>query len=270
MSEDGPIGVPEGALVNQDEWEQFVEQASRSHFRGLIRILSRLPSGPRCEACGSPFGGIGGRLMRATGKGPSRKNPRWCAGCFELAPPGGFTGNIGVLFVDVRGSTALTERVGPTEMAATLNRFYERVTRVVVQHGLIDKLIGDEVMGIYLPPFPPPDRFAQTLVSDALDVLASVGYGSDEGPVLDVGIGLDVGVAYVGHVGQGEISDFTAIGDVVNTASRLQAEAGAGEVVMTENVAESADLDPRRGRGQEFVLKGKTHPVTARVIGFGN
>ena len=208
--------------------------------------------------------------MRATGKGPSRKNPRWCAGCFELAPPGGFTGEVGVLFVDVRGSTAMTERTGPTEMAAILNRFYERVTRVVVRHGLIDKLIGDEVMGIYLPPFSPPDRFAQTLVSDALAVLESVGYGTDEGPVLQVGIGLDVGVAYVGHVGQGEISDFTAIGDVVNTASRLQAKAGAGEVIMPETVAEAAELDPRRGRRQEFVLKGKTRPVAARVMGVDN
>lgn len=204
--------------------------------------------------------------MRATGKGPSRKNPRWCAGCFELAPPGGFTGNIGVLFVDVRGSTAMTERVGPTEMAATLNRFYERVTRVVVQHGLIDKLIGDEVMGIYLPPFSPRGRFTQTLVSDALDILESVGYGTADGPVLDVGIGLDVGVAYVGHVGQGEISDFTVIGDVVNTASRLQSKAGAGEVVMPETVAESADLDQGRGHRDEYVLKGKANPVAARVI----
>lgn len=258
--------LPAGAQVNQDEWDLFAERFGRAHWRGLVHGLSRMPSGPRCEACGGPFGGLGGRVMRSIGRGPSRKNPRWCAACFEEAPEGGFTATIGVLFIDVRGSTALGETLTPRELVRRLNEFYDLVTRVVVRHGLVDKLIGDEVMGIYLPPFSPGGRFIDTLVGDARELVRSIGYGSSTGPVIDVGIGIDVGPAYVGPVGEGEVKDFTAIGDVVNTASRLQAVAERGQIVMPERVARDAGLDSTLGQRVELELKGKARPLDARVL----
>jgi adenylate cyclase len=90
--------------------------------------------------------------MRRVGKAPSRKNPRWCNLCFEKAPTGGATLTLGVLFADVRGSTAFAEQKPPAYVAAVMNRFYARLTQIIVRHGIVDKLIGDEVMGLYLPP----------------------------------------------------------------------------------------------------------------------
>jgi len=255
---------PEDAQADAEEWARFFDYFGHAAVRRGIRILSRLPSAPRCEACGNPFTGFGGWLMRRAGKSPSRKNPRWCQACFEKAPTGGVTLSIGVLFADVRDSTALAETLPPGEMVAALNRFYSKLTQVIVQHGIVDKLIGDAVMGLYFAPLTSDGRYVDSMVSDAHAILRAQGYGTPGGPQLEVGIGLDVGPAYVGIVGEGEIRDFTAIGDVVNTASRLQGVAMGGEIVMSEAVARIASVD-----GGEVVmldLKGKAEPVTARRI----
>jgi adenylate cyclase len=256
--------VPEGAQTNAEEWDRFFEQFSHATIRRVVRIVSRLPSEPRCEACGNPFKGVGGALMRMVGKGPSRKNPRWCRLCFEQAPAGGTTLTIGVLFADVRGSTALGERTSPAELATTMNRFYGDVTKVIVNHGIVDKLIGDEVMGLYFAPMTPDGRYVTAMVDDARRILEAVGHGTAERRALDVGIGLDVGPAWVGIVGEGEVRDFTAIGDVVNTAARLQAVAQAGQIVMSETVAALAGC--RDGESVRLDVKGKAEQVPARVV----
>jgi adenylate cyclase len=198
------------------------------------------------------------------GKSPSRKNPAWCALCFEMAPAGGATLTVGVLFADVRGSTALSERTSPKTMAETMNRFYSDVTKVIVRNGIVDKLIGDEVMGLYFPPLAPGGRYVDAMVRDAHDLLEAVGYGRGREPQLEVGVGLDIGPAFVGIVGDGAVRDFTAIGDVVNTAARLQGRARGGEIVMSEQVASMAGIT--EGVAVELDLKGKAEPVRARVV----
>jgi adenylate cyclase len=256
--------LPEGAQANEEEWARFYDYFSHARVRRAVRLLSRLPSPPRCQACGNPFGGIGGWLMRRMGKGPSRKNPHWCDVCFEHAPDGGVTMTIGVLFADVRGSTARAEGREPEQVAAEMNRFYSDLTRVIVQHGIVDKLIGDEVMGLYFAPLAPGGRFVDAMVADARAILAALGYGSNSGPRIDVGIGLDVGPAFVGIVGDREIRDFTAIGDVVNTAERLQSAAKGGQIVMSAEVARLAGVDT--GTPVELDLKGKAARVPARIV----
>lgn len=259
MGDDPEYPVPDGAQVNQDEWNQFFDYIGRTHIRTAKRVLTRLPSSPRCQACGGPFTGIGGHIMKLLGRGgPSRKNPNWCAGCFEDAPPGGFVGTIGVLFADVRGSTALGERISPKELADRYNQFYDLATRAIIRHGILDKLIGDEVMGLYLPPLC-RGRLADALVDDAFTILRSLGYPND--PILTVGIGVGIGEAYVGHVGT-DVSDFTAIGDTVNTVARLQSTATSGEVVMPMSLAATAGVD---GRTESLDLKGKTESVPVCV-----
>ena len=101
--------APRGAQTNAEEWARFFELFGHAKIRRGIRLMSKLPSAPRCEACGNPFAGVGGWLMRRMDKSPSRKNPRWCKVCFEAAPQGGMTLTIGVLFADVRNSTALAD-----------------------------------------------------------------------------------------------------------------------------------------------------------------
>ena len=260
MGEGESIPVPEGAQVNQAEWDQFLDYVGRSHIRGAKRILMRLPSSPRCSACGGPFTGVGARVMRLLGRGgPSRMNPNWCAGCFEDSPAGGFVGTVGVLFADVRDSTALGERISPKELADLYNEFYDASTRAIIRHGIIDKLIGDEVMALYPPPLC-SGRLADALVDDALTILRSLGYPDD--PILPVGVGIGIGEAYVGHVGTEAVSDFTAIGDIVNTVARLQGSASGGEVVMPTSLSELANVD---GRHESLTVKGKAEPISVCI-----
>src|SRR5437588_6393721 len=123
-----------------------------SHLpRNFARLMRRLPADPRCRLCRAPFGGIGGRVMRRLGFGPSRKNPTLCNTCFEKAPMGGVEMETGVLFADVRGFTSLAEGMAPDDVAEILNRFYAAATKVLTRSAIIDKLVGDEVMALYLP-----------------------------------------------------------------------------------------------------------------------
>ena len=82
----------------------------------------------------------------------------------------------------------------------------------------------------------------------------------------EVGVGLDFGTAFVGNVGAGEVKDFTAIGDVVNTAARLQAAAAGGEIVMSSRVGTRAGPIAADARPRELVLKGKSEPERAMVL----
>ncbi|HXC78959.1 MAG TPA: adenylate/guanylate cyclase domain-containing protein [Candidatus Acidoferrum sp.] len=201
--------------------------------------------------------------MRRIGKAPSRKNPRWCNICFEKAPSGGKTLTIGVLFADVRGSTAFAEQRSAEAVAAVMNRFYARLTQIIVRHGIVDKLIGDEVMGLYFPPLADGGRYVDQMVADSRDIIRTL-REDDELTELGIGIGLAVGPAFVGIVGEGAVRDFTAIGDVVNTASRLQAAAGPGQIVMSREVSRLAAVTD--GQDVELPLKGKgnSHACASR------
>jgi adenylate cyclase len=99
------------------------------------------------------------------------------------------------------------------------------------------------------------------MLDHARGLLRAIGYGSEEGPFAEVGVGLDFGEAFVGNIGERALYDFTAIGDVVNTASRLQGQAAGGEIVFSERVA--AGLAEPPGQREELSLKGKSEPQVA-------
>ncbi len=173
---------------------------------------------------------------------------------------------IGVLFADVRGFTALSESKPPQEVARILDRFYVAAAGVLYKHdAFIDKFVGDEVMALFLTGLTGPACFDK-MATAAEGILRAVGYGSREVPWLPLGIGMDFGPAFVGNVGAGEVKDFTAIGDVVNTAARLQAEAKPGQIVMSERVyQEVGERYPDAAR-VDLELKGKSEPVGAWVV----
>lgn len=175
---------------------------------------------------------------------------------------------IGVLFADMRGYTPFAETKPPEEVARLLNRFYVVATGVLSdQYAVIDKLVGDEVMALFLTGMTGPGCFDK-MASSAEGLLRGVGYGSSHEPWLPLGVGLDFGLAYVGNVGSGEVKDFTALGDVVNTAARLQSEAKPGQVVISERVyREVAERYPD-AQSVQLQLKGKSEPVAAHVVEF--
>jgi len=249
--------------VGGDGDADFFRSLESHRGRFFVRAMARLPKDPRCAVCRAPYAGLGGRLMSRFGFSPSRKNPRLCAQCFEKAPMGGVEMEVGILFADVRGFTSLAEGQAPDEVATLLNRFYASAVDVLCRHAIIDKLVGDEVMALYLPNVFPGEP-ARHMVDDAAALLAAAGYGEGR-PWIEIGVGLDFGTAFVGNVGAGEVKDFTAIGDVVNTAARLQAAAASGETVMSRRVYDHAgDLAPGAER-RELALKGKSEPELAMV-----
>jgi adenylate cyclase len=233
--------------------------------RVLRRMMRATPSAPRCKVCFAPFAGIGARVVRLAGFTPSRKNPKFCKWCFESAPLGGVEMEVGVMFADMRGFTTRSESMAPAEAAALANRFYSEAAEVLVRHvAVIDKMEGDAVMALFLPSFLGGDYVA-TMVRAAEDLLQAV--GPDDGEAwCPLGIGIDAGMAFVGNVGAGEVKDFTAIGDVVNTAARLQSEAHAGQIVLSAGAFEHVRAKYPRAAAVELELRGKAEPVQAYVI----
>jgi adenylate cyclase len=249
---------------DSSEWHKILTEG----HRGLLfsrRFWRRIPSAPRCKVCANPFGGVGGRVARLAGWKPSRKNPNVCSRCCDELPAGGAEVDVAVLFADVRGSTALGERTGPTEYADLLNRFYAVATEVLLRHdGLIDKLIGDEAMALFIPGVAGPD-YRRKALDAGQELLQAVGYGSPSGSWLPLGVGLNAGRAYVGNVGSAVV-DFTALGDAVNVAARLQGDARAGQLVVAGDLLD--DIDERLPGAQHRAIdaRGRERPVAALVL----
>lgn len=254
-------GRAAGEPLAPEDWEV----AWRLHEHGLggvaAAIFRALPSSPRCGICGAPFAGPGRWIVGPLGYRPSRKNPTVCGTCVEFSPPGGMTQYIGVLFADLRGFTAQFDGADPEEASRLLRRFYRCAEDVLFPDAVIDKLIGDEVMALYLPDLKRDMAHGDVpalMLEHACELLRSVGYASGVKPFVEMGVGIDVGEAFVGNIGQRALFDFTAVGDVVNTASRLQAQAAGGEVVLSQRVADG--LRAPVGTRVELQIKGKRDP----------
>lgn len=237
--------------------------ARQRHRNGLI------PSRTRCKLCHRPFEGLGRILLRAR---PSNKNPRFCSGCIKLCDTneqGGAEVVISMLFVDVRGSTRLAERMGSADFSHLMNRFYKVATAVLIKtDGYIDKFVGDEVIGLYVPWFTGDKNHAQAAIEAARQLLPATGHGNRKGPWLPVGIGVHTGSAFVGTVEGTEntVNDVTALGDNMNVTARLASEAGAGEILVSDQAYNTSGLDLGGREQRRLSLKGKSEPVSVRVL----
>ena len=171
-----------------------------------------------------------------------------------------------MLFVDVRGFTTLSERLQPSQLVTRLNRFYDLAAREVFQlDGTLDKMVGDQVMAFFGAPFKLEDH-ALRAVTAALAIVSGVDAMKDGSDSLAVGGGVRTGQVFMGNVAQGEIRDFTVIGDVVNTTARLQGSAASGEVLMMEETyRQVASQFPEAGQ-RTLELKGKEAPQVVRVL----
>ncbi len=172
---------------------------------------------------------------------------------------------IGVLFADIRGFTAWSEKNSPTAAGERLTQFYRLVSRVLTRDDSLVELVGDQVMAFYLPEFPSlREGTPEVMVAAARRLLRETHRGGAES--LPVGVGIHMGVASVGNVRKGEVKDFTVVGDVVNTAARLQSCASADQIVVSDEVYERASATCVDAQPRSFEVKGKSEPVRAHVI----
>ncbi len=234
------------------------------------RIFRLLPSDPRCATCLAPFTGPGATLVKVLmNKEPSKMNPLMCNTCEDALRRYhfGIEVEMSMLFADIRGSTTLAETMAPIEFRNLIDRFYTETTHVLMHSmAMIDKLAGDEVSGYYVPGIAGKD-FAPLSVQAAQDLLRVTGHADPEGPWAPVGVGIHTGVAYFGAVGsRDDMVELTALGDAVNIAARLGSEAGAGEVVISNETAQKAGVDTSVLEKRTVELKGKSEPMDVWVM----
>jgi adenylate cyclase len=189
------------------------------------------------------------------------------------------TREVTVLFSDIRGFTSLSETAAPEDVVALLNRYFTRQVEIIFKHGgTLDKFIGDGIMAFWGAPTAYPDH-ARRAVEAALEMSAALDEFRGElgalGAALDIGIGLHSGKAVVGFIGSDERLDYTAIGDTVNSASRVESTTkGVSRILVSKTTREAAgeDFEWRdhglhrvKGRGEELHLfqPCRKKPMTA-------
>jgi adenylate cyclase len=239
-------------------------------MRPMRRVFRHMPSEPHCKLCAAPFGGAGGAVMRHVGFARFAGNPAICANCIKDLQRIGIMGAeipVSLLFADIRGSTAIAEPLRPIEFRSFLDHFYRIAADVVLGHdGIVDKFVGDEVIGLFFRGVSGP-RHAAAAVGAGLELLRRVDRpdASPQGAI-PVGAAVHAGEAYVGSTGAGgAVSDFTALGDVVNTTARLASEAASGELLLSLDAATSAEVDLGGLERRTLRVRGRVEPVEVVV-----
>ncbi len=173
--------------------------------------------------------------------------------------------DVTVLFADIRGFTRLSEGLEPSDVVALLNDVFQLVSDCILRRGgTIDKFIGDSVMAYFGAPVPSADH-PIAAVSAAVDIVRAVEDRNNKlepgGHVIGVGVGVHTGPVVVGNIGSDRRTDFTAIGDSVNVAARLEKLARAGEVLVSEAVQRRVRGSHRLRFEGERQLSGRQEPV---------
>jgi adenylate cyclase len=190
---------------------------------------------------------------------------------------GGDRRDITILFSDIRGFTAIAETIEPEGLVKLLHSFLDPMSEIIVEHGgTIDKYRGDAIMALFGAPIENPGH-AQAACRAALAMVAklealSAEWRSQGRPVLRIGVGINSGEAVVGNMGSQRLFDYTAVGDNVNLASRLE---GLNKYYQTSILISNATTAHLDGgfilRDIDFVkVKGKKEPlVVFELLGEG-
>ncbi len=254
------------STMNVGEVWWFWFSTNAFHVDKQLRRLNRLlPHDPRCKFCNAPFQGVGGLLMRVLfSKQRSALNPNFCNLC-EIASReflGGAEVEMSMLFIDIRGSTAFSEKMSPTEFSRLIEQLYKTSARIINdEDGLVEKLAGDAVAAFWGAGFAGP-AYIQRTVTVAERLLKAMAQHN-----IPVGIGVHSGVAFFGSIGAaGGLTNITAIGDEVNIAARLAAQAAPGEILVSEPALKGAGIDENAFEQRRLELKGVSEPVPVRVM----
>jgi adenylate cyclase len=179
---------------------------------------------------------------------------------------GGVNQTITILFADIRGFTRISEHSPPEKIVSLLNRYFSAMTDIIFAHGgTLDKYLGDGLMALFGAPTATPEDASNALnaaVAMQRRVLSINLELHNEGiPEIGVGVGLHTGEVTVGYIGSERRSEYTAIGDAVNTASRLESNAQGGQILISDATAKAAHsrykLEPR----EAIMVKNRQQPV---------
>lgn len=182
---------------------------------------------------------------------------------------GGKKVDITILFADIRGFTAYSEKHTPEDLVAVLNRYLAAAAdAVLAQEGTVDKFLGDAVMGWYNAPLPQPDHTLRA-VKTALGIHEAIKKLHKELPKeahLNFGVGIHYGEAVLGWIGTEKRLEYTALGDSVNTTKRIQENSAKNQILLSK---EAYDRVKKQVDAKPFAplsVKGKTHPLDVYEI----
>lgn len=176
---------------------------------------------------------------------------------------GGKLFRIAVLFVDIRGFTTMSENLDPRTVVEIINKYLTLTTNCIMRyHGTMDKFVGDCTMAFWNAPLPQKDAayLACCAAMDMVEGSAALGQELLEtyGRTVSFGVGIHLGDAVVGNIGAPQRMDYTAIGDTVNTAARLEANAPGGKILISRAVADELGSRAKvTSLGDSIKLKGK-------------
>lgn len=186
-------------------------------------------------------------------------------GDFKIAL-GGENRHIAVLFVDIRGFTPMSENLKPEQVVEILNEYLSLTTHAIFDNGgTLDKFIGDATMAVFNAPFE-LDDYIYRAVCTARDIAAGSAQLEKKlmerfGRSISFGIGVNCGNAVVGNIGCEYRMDYTAIGDTVNTAARLESNAKPGQILISSDVYEAVKDRVKVSEIGVIPLKGKSNGV---------
>lgn len=257
-------------LTPQEQMRAFLTGQDRGTAL-MRRVFTHVPSGPNCKICAAPFGGPGGAILRHLGFGRYAGNPLMCDFCIKDLQKQGVQGAeipVSLLFADIRGSTGIGERLSATDFRAFLDRFYRVSSDAVLEAGgIVDKFVGDEVIGLFFRGVS-GERHTAAAVAAGQQLIHRAGRSdaTQAGPI-PVGAAVHSGEAFVGSTATDDlVSDFTALGDVVNTTARLAGEASAGELLVSVDAMAAADRDASGLEHRTLAIRGRTEPVEVVVL----
>ncbi len=186
---------------------------------------------------------------------------------------GGISRTATVMFVDIRGFTAMSENALPDQILQMLNEYFEIIVEVVFKHeGTVDKFIGDEIMVIWGAPVAHSDDPVRA-VKAALEIHAELALFNEkrsrEGKQqIQIGIGINTGNLVAGYIGSTQTMSYSVIGDTVNTASRLCSAAEADQVIISEDTFAQIGNQFEVAEIEAIQAKGKHRPIRAyNVLG---
>jgi adenylate cyclase len=179
---------------------------------------------------------------------------------------GGVSQTITILFADIRGFTRISEHAPPEQIVGLLNRYFSAMTDIIFAHGgTLDKYLGDGLMALFGAPTATPDDASNALNAAVAMQRRLFGINRelrDEGfPEIGVGMGLHTGEVVVGYIGSDRRSEYTAIGDTVNTSSRLESNAQGGEILISDATAKAAHSRYKLKPREAIMVKNRQQPV---------
>jgi adenylate cyclase len=272
---DGMDEPPLTGGPNEQVWRSIFDGGNRDLQR--LRLWENVPSPPRCVLCAAPFAGIGGALLRFTGRRQNVGNPRYCNDCDQHLEnyPGGAYARVSILYADIRGSTAMSERSAGADYKRLLDGFYDAVGGALIKTGgFVFERQGDSVFGVYPRGFC-GDTHALEAIKGARHLLADMRPRMPDGSPLPIGIGVHTGTVFVATMSRGGegtrdpvMRDIGMAGDQVTVAARLSKLAHGGEALVSDAARRAAgdhdftDAEPR----PQLKLEGRQEPVDALAL----